>query len=134
MANCYKMTSCTNIPNHTSVPDLDSKNILPKDLKVKDKTSFTGMAASAYRVSKYTISMLVVPEMDPYKQLCEVGMYLYQTQKYDLTINVLNAAKTFQTNQKGITMKVLLTLANAYTSLKKYNLAIPVYQVTVHFS
>ncbi len=71
--------------------------------------------------------------MDSYTKLCEVGACLYTSKKYDLSIEVLNVAQKVATNQKGITMKVQLTLANAHSSLGHSDLAISLYQVHMHF-
>lgn len=71
----------------------------------------------------------VVPDMDPYKKLCEVGTCLYQCKIYELCIKVLDAAQQLETNQIGITMKVQLTMANAHSALKQKDLAISLYQV-----
>lgn len=67
--------------------------------------------------------------MDSYKKLCEVGCCLYQDKNYDLCIKVLASAQKLQTNQKGITMKIQLTLANAHSILKRKEAAISLYQV-----
>ncbi|XP_067661035.1 tetratricopeptide repeat protein 28-like [Haliotis asinina] len=66
-------------------------------------------------------------EMDAYKKLSEVGVCLFQSKKFDLCIRVLEAAQKFQTNQKGITMKILLTMANAHTSVRQREQAIGLY-------
>ena len=71
--------------------------------------------------------------MDSYKKLCEVGSCLYQSQKYESCVKVLSAAHTLQTNQKGITMKVQLTLANAHAALKHNELAVSLYQVSQYW-
>ncbi|XP_048245138.1 tetratricopeptide repeat protein 28-like [Haliotis rufescens] len=65
--------------------------------------------------------------MDAYKKLSEVGVCLFQSKKFDLCIRILEAAQKFQTNQKGITMKILLTMANAHTSLRQRDQAIGLY-------
>ncbi|KAL5012513.1 hypothetical protein ScPMuIL_011064 [Solemya velum] len=57
-------------------------------------------------------------EMDPYKKLSEIGVCLYHAKKHKLCIKMLEAAQQFQTNQKGITMRLLLTLANAHSSVR----------------
>ena len=67
--------------------------------------------------------------MDPYKKLTEVGSCLYSGKKYDTCIKVLSAAQKLETNQKGITMKVQLIMANAHAALKHNELAISLYQV-----
>ena len=67
--------------------------------------------------------------MDPYKKLTEVGCCLYGGRKFDTCIKVLSAAQKLETNQKGITMKVQLTLANAHAALKHSELAVSLYQV-----
>ena len=69
--------------------------------------------------------------MDGYKKLCEVGVCLYQAKRYEQAIKVLNSAQKVATNQKGITMKVQLTLANAYSALNHTDIAISLYQVCV---
>ncbi|ESO98992.1 hypothetical protein LOTGIDRAFT_231307 [Lottia gigantea] len=66
-------------------------------------------------------------EMDNYKKLTEVGVLLYQNKKYDLCIHVLETAQKLQTNQKGITMRLLLTLANAFSACRKIVEAINCY-------
>ena len=65
--------------------------------------------------------------MEPYKKLCEVGVCLFQSKKYDLCIKVLEAGSQFETNQQGITMKLHLTLANAHAALKNRDVAISEY-------
>lgn len=70
-----------------------------------------------------------IPCMDPYKKLTEIGCCLYQGGKYDTCIKVLNSAQKLETNQKGITMRVQLTLANAHSALKHNELAVSLYQV-----
>ncbi|XP_052220078.1 tetratricopeptide repeat protein 28-like [Dreissena polymorpha] len=67
-------------------------------------------------------------EMDSYKKLSEVGVCLFQAKKYKICIKILEAAQRYQTNQKGITMRVLLTLANAHSALKHMDKAISLYQ------
>ena len=67
--------------------------------------------------------------METYKKLCEVGSCLYLAKKYKLCIFVLTTAHRLQTNQKGIVMKVQLTLANAYSATKQNEMAIKLYQV-----
>ncbi|XP_052790745.1 tetratricopeptide repeat protein 28-like isoform X2 [Mya arenaria] len=67
-------------------------------------------------------------EMDSYKKLSEVGVCLFQARKYKMCIRILEAAQKFQTNQKGITMRILLTLANAHSALKHVDKAIGLYQ------
>lgn len=66
--------------------------------------------------------------MDAYKKLSEVGVYLNQANKFNLCIKILETAQRFKTNQKGITMKLLLTLANAHCALKHRERAIALYQ------
>ena len=66
--------------------------------------------------------------MDSYKKLSEVGVYLFQAKKFKICIKILDAAQKFQTNQKGITMRILLTLANAHSALKHTDKAINLYQ------
>ncbi|XP_041369335.1 tetratricopeptide repeat protein 28-like [Gigantopelta aegis] len=66
-------------------------------------------------------------EMDAYKKLSEVGVYLFQNKKFSLCIKILEAAQKFQTNQKGITMRILLTMANAHTMLQHKDQAISLY-------
>ena len=65
--------------------------------------------------------------MDSYKKLSEVGVCLFQAKKYKVCVKVLEAAQRFQTNQKGITMRILLTLANAHSALKHVDKAIGLY-------
>lgn len=67
--------------------------------------------------------------MEPYKKLCEVGACLYSSKRFELCLYVLGAAQKVATNQKGITMKVLLTMANAHSKLRHRDMAISVYQV-----
>lgn len=67
-------------------------------------------------------------DMDSYKRLSEVGVCLFQAKKYKICIKLLEVAQKFQTNQKGITMKVLLTSANAHSALKHTEKAIGLYQ------
>ena len=69
--------------------------------------------------------------MDPYKKLTEVGSCLYVGKKYDTCIKVLSAAQKLETNQKGITMKLQLIMANAQAALKHNELAISLYQVGI---
>ena len=71
-----------------------------------------------------------IPEMDAYKKLTEIGCCLYQGKKYDVCIKVLNSAQKLETNQKGITMRVQLTLANAHAALKHNELAVSLYQAS----
>ena len=77
--------------------------------------------------------MLYFAAMETYKKLCEVGASLHQARRYDLCIRVLHAAQKLETNQTGITMKVLITLANAHTALKHTELSITLYQVQYSF-
>ena len=65
--------------------------------------------------------------MDAYKKLSEIGVYLFQNKKFSLCIKILEAAQKFQTNQKGITMRILLTMANAHTMLQHKDQAISLY-------
>ncbi|XP_060081998.1 tetratricopeptide repeat protein 28-like [Ylistrum balloti] len=67
-------------------------------------------------------------DMDAYKKLSEVGVCLFQAKKYDICVKVLESAQKFQTNQKGITMRVLLTMANAHSAMKHSEQAISLYQ------
>ena len=67
-------------------------------------------------------------DMDSYKKLSEVGVYLFQAKRFKVCIKILEAAQKFQTNQKGITMRILLTLANAHSALKHTDRAINLYQ------
>lgn len=69
-----------------------------------------------------------ITDMDAYKKLSEVGVCLFQSKKYDICVKVLESAQKFQTNQKGITMRVLLTMANAHSCLKHNEQAINLYQ------
>ena len=66
--------------------------------------------------------------MDSYRKLSEVGLCLFQAGKYDTCIQILTAAQKLETNQKGITMRVQLTLANAHAALKQTDMAITLYQ------
>ena len=66
--------------------------------------------------------------MDSYKKLSEVGVCLFQAKKFKVCIKILDAAQKFQTNQKGITMRILLTSANAHSALKHTDKAISLYQ------
>ncbi|XP_059149912.1 tetratricopeptide repeat protein 28-like [Physella acuta] len=66
--------------------------------------------------------------MEPYEKLSEIGVFLYQHKKYEACISVLESSRKFQTNQKGITMRVLLTLANAHSQLLHIQAAIGLYQ------
>lgn len=66
--------------------------------------------------------------MDSYKKLSEVGVSLFQAKKYKICVKILEAAQKFQTNQKGITMRILLTLANAHSALRHTEKAISLYQ------
>ncbi|KAK7094678.1 tetratricopeptide repeat protein 28-like [Littorina saxatilis] len=66
--------------------------------------------------------------MDAYNKLSEVGVVLYQSAHYEMCIQILETAQSFQTNQKGITMRILLTLANAQSKLGNQNQAISLYQ------
>ena len=70
-----------------------------------------------------------IPEMEPYKKLTEIGCVLYADRLFDACIRVLNAAQKLETNQKGITMRLQLTLANAHSALKHTELAVSLYQV-----
>ncbi|XP_064648996.1 tetratricopeptide repeat protein 28-like [Lineus longissimus] len=72
--------------------------------------------------------LLKLKDTDPYKKLCEVGAFLYNSKRYEICIRVLKVAQKVETNQKGITMKVLLTLANAHSALKHNEEAIMLYQ------
>ncbi|KAL8606426.1 hypothetical protein ACOMHN_060331 [Nucella lapillus] len=66
--------------------------------------------------------------MDAYSKLSEVGVVLYQAARYELCVQILEMAQRFQTNQKGITMRVLLTLANAQSKQGHRHQAISLYQ------
>ena len=66
--------------------------------------------------------------MDAYNKLSEVGVVLYQSARYEMCVQILETAQRFQTNQKGITMRVLLTLANAQSKLGSRSQAITLYQ------
>lgn len=66
--------------------------------------------------------------MDSYKKMSEVGVSLFQAKKYKICIKILDTAQKFQTNQKGITMRILLTSANAHSALKLTEKAISLYQ------
>ena len=66
--------------------------------------------------------------MDAYNKLSEVGVVLYQSARYKMCIQILETAQRFQTNQKGITMRVLLTLANAQSKQGNRSQAISLYQ------
>ena len=66
--------------------------------------------------------------MDSYKKLSEIGVHLFQARRFDFCIKILEAAQKFQTNQKGITMRILLTLANAHSACKHNEQAILIYQ------
>lgn len=79
-----------------------------------------------------TFMMFVILEMDPYNKLCEIGACLYQANRNEQCIKVLNGAQKVATNQKGITMKLQLTLANAHSSLKHTDIAISLYQVMAY--
>lgn len=68
--------------------------------------------------------------MNAYEKLCELGVILYQNKKYEAAISVLDAARKIQTNQKGITLRVLLTLANAHSQLMHVDTAISLFQET----
>lgn len=68
-------------------------------------------------------------ELEPYNKLCEVGTCLYQAKQFQLCIQVLTAAQQLETNQQGITMKLLLTLANAHSHTNNQELAVSIYQV-----
>lgn len=72
--------------------------------------------------------MFVSTGMDPYKKLSEIGVCLYHVKKHKLCIKMLEAAQQFQTNQKGITMRLLLTLANAHSNVRHQDQAIALYQ------
>ncbi|KAK6195644.1 hypothetical protein SNE40_001029 [Patella caerulea] len=86
-------------------------------------------------IAMVATSMCNVPEsvcenlkdMDTYKKLTEVGSVLFQSKKFEICIQVLEVAQKLQTNQKGITMRLLLTLANALTACKKQEQAINYY-------
>ena len=67
--------------------------------------------------------------MDSYTKLSEVGSCLCSSKQYEMSVEVLNVAQKLATNQKGITMKVQLTLANAHSALGHVDLAISFYQV-----
>ncbi|XP_076455182.1 uncharacterized protein LOC143289867 isoform X2 [Babylonia areolata] len=66
--------------------------------------------------------------MDAYNKLSEVGVVLYQSGRYEMCTQILETAQRFQTNQKGITMRVLLTLANAQSKQGHGHQAISLYQ------
>ncbi|KAK7502589.1 hypothetical protein BaRGS_00006164 [Batillaria attramentaria] len=66
--------------------------------------------------------------MDAYNKLSEVGVMLYQAGRFEMCVQILEAAQRFQTNQKGIVMRVLLTLANAQSKLGNQQQAIGLYQ------
>lgn len=75
-----------------------------------------------------TVSIFHIAAMDAYSKLSEVGVILFQGTQYEMCIQVLEAAQQFQTNQKGITMRILLTLANAKSKLGLWQQAISLYQ------
>ena len=79
-----------------------------------------------HMTSSYCLTFVA---MEPYKKLCEVGACLYQSKRYELCLYVLGAAQKVATNQKGITMKVLLTMANAHSKLRQRDVAISIFQV-----
>lgn len=82
-------------------------------------------------IIKYEITSFLITyfsEMDSYKKLSEIGVHLFQSGKHDYCIKILEAAQKFQTNQKGITMRILLTLANAHSACKHREQAIGIYQ------
>ena len=64
---------------------------------------------------------------DAYSKLCEAGCMLFQMAEYDNCVKVLHAAQKIETNQQGITMKILLTLGNAHTQLNSKELAISLF-------
>ncbi|CAL1547836.1 unnamed protein product, partial [Lymnaea stagnalis] len=66
--------------------------------------------------------------METYEKLSELGVLLFQNKKYEACISVLEAARKFQTNQKGITLRILLTQANAHSQLLHIPIAIGLYQ------
>ncbi|GFR63069.1 tetratricopeptide repeat protein 28 [Elysia marginata] len=67
-------------------------------------------------------------DMDPYAKLSELGVVLFQSHRYEECISVLETSRKFQTNQKGITMRILLTHANAHSQLLQSEAAIELYQ------
>ena len=67
-------------------------------------------------------------DMDPYAKLSELGVVLFQNRRYEECISVLETSRKFQTNQKGITMRILLTHANAHSQLLQSEAAIELYQ------
>ncbi|GFN95683.1 tetratricopeptide repeat protein 28 [Plakobranchus ocellatus] len=67
-------------------------------------------------------------DMDPYAKLSELGVMLFQNRRYEECISVLETSRKFQTNQKGITMRILLTQANAHSQLLQTEAAIELYQ------
>ena len=71
--------------------------------------------------------------MDIYSKLSEAGSCLYSSKQYELSIEVLNLAQKLSTNQKGITMRIQLTLANAHSALRHVDLALSLYQVYIEF-
>ncbi|KAL3871452.1 hypothetical protein ACJMK2_039449 [Sinanodonta woodiana] len=72
--------------------------------------------------------MQTIKDMDAYKKMSEVGVCLFQAKKYKLCIKILEVAQRFQTNQKGITMRIYLTLANAYSAQGNNDEAIGLYE------
>ena len=66
--------------------------------------------------------------LDPYEKLSKVGEVLFHHNNLPACIDVLEAARKLQTNQKGITMRVLLTLANAHSKQGGVAQAIGLYQ------
>ncbi|KAJ8300636.1 hypothetical protein KUTeg_022155 [Tegillarca granosa] len=100
------------------------------DLDPTNADELTNIIASvAVNMCKISPDLLdTLHDMDSYKKLSEIGVCLFQAKKYELCIRILEAAQKFQTNQKGITMRVLLTMANSHSALKNSERAITLYQ------
>ncbi|CAH1788066.1 unnamed protein product [Owenia fusiformis] len=71
---------------------------------------------------------LKAKDYDPYKRLVEAGLCMYHSKKYELSLCILEGAQKLETNQQGITMKMLLTMANCHSALKHPEVAISLYQ------
>ena len=66
--------------------------------------------------------------MEPYEKLSTIGECLFRHNKFSACVDVLQAARKLATNQQGITLRVLLTLANAHSRLMHAETAIGLYQ------
>ncbi|KAK3780031.1 hypothetical protein RRG08_029724 [Elysia crispata] len=103
-------------------------NALELDPTISNKvtTHISKVVANFCQVPDQLVDSL--KDMDPYAKLSELGVVLFQNRRYEECISVLETSRKFQTNQKGITMRILLTHANAHSQLLQSEAAIELYQ------